>query len=69
MRNFVIGISNYGRSIKPNFIVIPQNGNEVMTSNGELNGKIDKKFMEVYFLSYLSKYYYSKILIKIIFRA
>jgi len=35
MRNFVIGISEYSRTIKTNFIIIPQNGIELVTINGE----------------------------------
>jgi len=38
MRDFVQGISAYAKGIKPNFIVIPQNGNELLTENGEENG-------------------------------
>lgn len=35
MRNFVIGISEYSRTIKTDFIVIPQNGIELVTIDGE----------------------------------
>jgi cysteinyl-tRNA synthetase, unknown class len=38
MRDFVQGISAYARSIKPGFIVIPQNGQELLTNNGEASG-------------------------------
>ncbi len=38
MRNFVVGISQYSKGINPNFIVIPQNGQELVTSDGEENG-------------------------------
>jgi cysteinyl-tRNA synthetase len=38
MRDFVQGISVYAKGIKPNFIVIPQNGNELLTENGEEDG-------------------------------
>jgi cysteinyl-tRNA synthetase len=34
MRNFVIRISEYSRTIKPGFIIIPQNGIELVTING-----------------------------------
>lgn len=30
------GISAYGKGLKINFIVIPQNGHELLTENGEL---------------------------------
>ncbi len=35
MRQFVIGISDYARAAHPNFIVIPQNGMALITSDGE----------------------------------
>ena len=38
MRDFVISISQYSKSIHPGFIVIPQNGIELVTSTGEEDG-------------------------------
>ncbi len=38
MREFVKGIGEYGKGIKPGFIVIPQNGQELVSVNGEGNG-------------------------------
>ncbi|MCF6365202.1 MAG: endo alpha-1,4 polygalactosaminidase [Bacteroidales bacterium] len=38
MRNFVQGISSYAKNINPDFIIIPQNGNELATENGDENG-------------------------------
>jgi len=38
MRDFVQGISTYTKGIKPNFIVIPQNGHELLTEDGEETG-------------------------------
>lgn len=38
MRNLVIGISEYSKTINANFIVIPQNGQELVTINGEEDG-------------------------------
>ena len=38
MRKFVIEISDYSRTITPNFIVIPQNGQELITLDGDENG-------------------------------
>lgn len=35
MRQFVIGIADYARATHPNFIVIPQNGMALITSDGE----------------------------------
>ena len=40
MRQFVIGISEYSKHIYPNFIIIPQNGIELMSNIGEINGAI-----------------------------
>lgn len=38
MSDFVVGISNYAKEIKPGFLVIPQNGIELMSYNGEADG-------------------------------
>ncbi len=38
MRDFVIGISDYAKMINPNFKIIPQNGIELATVDGEDNG-------------------------------
>ena len=38
MREFVQEISEYTRSIKSNFIIIPQNGQELVTTNGQEDG-------------------------------
>ena len=38
MREFVIGISQKGKALKPGFIVIPQNGIELVTKTGEQGG-------------------------------
>ncbi|MFK5973517.1 MAG: hypothetical protein QM485_09565 [Flavobacteriaceae bacterium] len=38
MRDFVIAISQYGKANNPNFAIIPQNGIEPVTSNGEDDG-------------------------------
>jgi len=38
MRNFVIGISEYSKAIDSDFIIIPQNGQELVTVDGEENG-------------------------------
>ena len=39
MRDFVIGISKYSKSINPNFNIIPQNGIELVSSNGNNAGQ------------------------------
>lgn len=38
MRDFVQRISAYAKAIDPDFIIIPQNGQELMTQNGSANG-------------------------------
>lgn len=38
MRNFVIDLAAYARTFDPDFIVIPQNGQELVSSNGEGSG-------------------------------
>jgi len=38
MREFVMGISQYAKSQNPVFIIIPQNGIELVSSNGDASG-------------------------------
>jgi len=45
MRSFVKGISQYARSSHPDFIVIPQNGQELLTENGESDGVLDTAYI------------------------
>jgi cysteinyl-tRNA synthetase len=45
MRNFVTGISQYSKAIHPGFIIIPQNGQELVTSDGTEGGSIAKGYM------------------------
>jgi len=45
MRDFVIGISEKAKSVKPNFAVIPQNGIELVTENGEDDGAISQAYL------------------------
>ena len=45
MRNFVIGISNSAKKANPNFAVIPQNGIELVTKNGEENGELAMDYL------------------------
>jgi len=39
MREFVIGISQYSKAIRSNFYIIPQNGIELVTDNGDASGQ------------------------------
>ena len=40
MRRFVIAISQYGKKFDKNFIVIPQNGLEIITNDGPASGEL-----------------------------
>jgi cysteinyl-tRNA synthetase len=46
MREFVIGISQYAKSIKSSFVIIPQNGIELVTSDGETDGPPDSPYLD-----------------------
>ena len=46
MRDFVQDISSYAKSKHPNFIVIPQNGIELTTTNGEPDGNISYAYLQ-----------------------
>lgn len=45
MRDFVITISNRGEQLKPGFIVVPQNGMQLLTSEGGGNGTISSAYV------------------------
>lgn len=45
MRKFVIKISEHGESLKPGFIVIPQNGMQLLTSEGGGNGSASADYI------------------------
>jgi len=45
MRDFVIGISQKAKGEKSNFAIIPQNGIELVTENGEDNGAISQSYL------------------------
>jgi len=47
MRNFVQGISAYAKGIRPDFIIIPQNGHELLTENGEETGALAVAYLDV----------------------
>jgi len=46
MRDFVTGISAYARSYDSNFIVIPQNGIELISVNGEADGPLSTAYAQ-----------------------
>jgi cysteinyl-tRNA synthetase len=45
MRNFVIGISEYSKLNNPNFLIIPQNGIELVTSDGNEDGSLASDYL------------------------
>ncbi|NOR53168.1 MAG: hypothetical protein GQ536_03655 [Candidatus Aminicenantes bacterium] len=46
MRAFVQGISAYAKDIQANFVIIPQNGHELLTENGEETGTYATEYLE-----------------------
>lgn len=46
MREFVIGISQYAKSTNPNFIIIPQNGIELVTENGDISAPLQTTYLD-----------------------
>src|SRR4030042_3457089 len=45
MRNFVQALSSYAKAVDPEFIIIPQNGQELITLNGDNNGTADLTYL------------------------
>ncbi|MDJ1467606.1 endo alpha-1,4 polygalactosaminidase [Xanthocytophaga flava] len=45
MRNFVQGISTYSKSIKAGMLIIPQNGHQILTQNGEPQGPLATSYI------------------------
>ncbi|MCK5897874.1 MAG: endo alpha-1,4 polygalactosaminidase [Methylococcales bacterium] len=45
MRDFVISLSKDAKKHRPNFIIIPQNGQELITSTGDANGKLQTEYL------------------------
>ncbi|MBN2436952.1 MAG: endo alpha-1,4 polygalactosaminidase [Spirochaetes bacterium] len=46
MRNFVISISQYSKELSPGFAVIPQNGIELVTVDGESDGPLSNGYLD-----------------------
>jgi cysteinyl-tRNA synthetase len=46
MRNFVEGISAYAKAIRPDFAIIPQNGSELVSTNGENTVNPDMDYIQ-----------------------
>ncbi|WP_306352166.1 endo alpha-1,4 polygalactosaminidase [Flavobacterium sp. '19STA2R22 D10 B1'] len=45
MRDFVVGISTKAKSSNPNFIVIPQNGIELISNDDNANGSLNMNYL------------------------
>ncbi|NOX84643.1 MAG: hypothetical protein GXO86_01565 [Chlorobi bacterium] len=45
MRDFVMSISRYAKSINSNFLIIPQNGQELVTANGKGDGAPQAEYL------------------------
>ncbi len=46
MRSFVVGISSYAKEMSEGFIIIPQNGIELISLNGEPEGNLATAYLE-----------------------
>ena len=46
MRDFVIGLGDYARSIDADFIIIPQNGQELVTDDGDSGGTPQTEYLD-----------------------
>ncbi len=46
MRDFVVGISRYAKQQRADFIIIPQNGVEILTEDGTPYGDISQNYMD-----------------------
>ena len=45
MRYFVQDISSYSKTMNPDFIVVTQNGHQLLTTNGETDGPIKEQYL------------------------
>lgn len=45
MRDFVTGISTYSKATNPDFLIIPQNGLELVSNNGQENGQPETNYL------------------------
>ena len=45
MREFVIGISKYAKAANPKFLIVPQNGIQLVSSNGDVNGQPNMAYL------------------------
>ena len=45
MREFVIGISKYAKAANPKFLIVPQNGIQLVSSNGDVTGQPNTAYL------------------------
>ncbi|MFT5885480.1 MAG: cysteinyl-tRNA synthetase [Arcticibacterium sp.] len=45
MPSFVIGLSSWAKAENPNFVIIPKNGIELLTQNGEENSEGHESYL------------------------
>jgi hypothetical protein len=45
MRSFVIAISEHGKSIAGDFVVLPQNGQDLITTSGSVDGSLSGDYL------------------------
>ncbi|EKD52245.1 MAG: hypothetical protein ACD_62C00075G0001 [uncultured bacterium] len=45
MRTFVQDLSAYAKGLDSNFIIIPQNGHQLLTTDGEVGGAVDEDYV------------------------
>lgn len=45
MRDFVQTLSAYARATKPDFLIVPQNGQQLLTQNGEADGPLSAAYI------------------------
>jgi len=45
MRNFIQGISEYSKNINPGFVIVPQNGVELVSTTGDDNGSPELTYL------------------------
>ena len=46
MRDFVIDLSEYAKATKSGFLIVPQNGQELVTDSGDAQGKLQESYLD-----------------------
>ena len=45
MRSFIIELSDYAKTINSKFLIVPQNGQQLITTSGEVNSKVEYEYI------------------------